>query len=63
MVVTVEAVTPDGRPDRVLATFDRPLEDPSLVWLVWADGELRAFDLPAPGETTRVEATWPVLGF
>jgi hypothetical protein len=49
MTVTVEAVTEDGRPDSVIAAFDRPLEDPSLRWLVWTEADLRPFPLPAVG--------------
>lgn len=44
--------TPDGRPLRVLARFDRALDDASLRWLQWRDAGFQAFTPPAPG--TRV---------
>ncbi len=59
MTVTVEAVTPDGRPDAVTFRFDVPLEDPSLRWLIWQRGELHEFTPPAVGEAVRTEPTLP----
>jgi hypothetical protein len=35
VTLVIEAVTPDHRPSRVLATFAVPLEDPSLIWRQW----------------------------
>ena len=32
---TITASTSDGRPAEALFRFDRPLEDPSLVWEEW----------------------------
>lgn len=60
--VEVLAITADGRPARAAFHFTRPLEDPSLRWLVVAPPpdappltvETRPFDLPAIGETVRI---------
>lgn len=41
----------DGKPTRVGFEADRPLEDPSLVFLTWKDGGLRRFAMPAVGQT------------
>jgi hypothetical protein len=35
LTIEVTAVTPDGRPRDVTARFDKPLDDPSLVWERW----------------------------
>ena len=48
--IVVRRVTPDGRPQEVAFHFDRPLEDPTLRWLVWRDGTYRPFTPPPPGE-------------
>ncbi|WP_394831184.1 hypothetical protein LVJ94_32200 [Pendulispora rubella] len=40
----------DGRPTRFAVTFDRPLDDPSLAFIVWREGALRALALPAVGQ-------------
>lgn len=59
--VEIRALTPDGRPARAAFRFRRPLEDPSLRWLMLTPaGPLgiatRPFPLPAVGETVRVPA-------
>ena len=46
---TVESVTADGRPARVLARFDRSLEDPSLVWRRWERRSYVPYAPPAVG--------------
>jgi hypothetical protein len=43
-----------GLPRRVSIRFDRPLEDPSIRFLAWKDGRLRALTPPTPGTTMRV---------
>jgi len=54
MTATVTAVTRDGRPAEAEFRFAVPLEDASLRWLWWHDGEFRPFSLPAVGETMEV---------
>ncbi|MGK3961845.1 hypothetical protein WMF01_14845 [Sorangium sp. So ce1667] len=50
MTATVLSLTPDGsRPQRVEFRFDRPLEDPELVWVTWRDTGFERFDLPPVG--------------
>ncbi len=61
MTVVVDEVTADGRPAVVTFRFDAPLEAPSLRFVVWQEGELRAFELPAVGETVRLLPTIPTL--
>ena len=63
MEIHVDSVTSDGRPAVVTATFDVPLEDPSLRWLIARDGALRAFQIPAVGETVRVDRCLPPIEF
>lgn len=50
-VVTIEEITPDGRPGAVSFRFERPLEDDSYRWVKWVDGVYTAFDLPTVGES------------
>ncbi|WP_394841870.1 hypothetical protein LZC95_32945 [Pendulispora brunnea] len=40
----------DGRPTRFSVTFDRPLDDPSLAFIIWHEGALRPLSLPPVGE-------------
>ena len=42
-------------PHRVEFRFDRPLDDPSLVFLVWREGALRHVQLPPLGESLLLE--------
>lgn len=46
----------DGRPTEVHILFDRPLEDPSLRFLAWKNGELVALAMPAEGAS--VDIAW-----
>lgn len=57
--VEIEEVTADGRPARVTFHFPVALEDPSLRWMVWREGQLRPFDPPEVGRTVRVPPTMP----
>jgi hypothetical protein len=41
----------DGRPETILARFDRPLEDPSFVWLQWGVTGFVPFRPPPLGQT------------
>lgn len=52
--ITVEQVTRDGRPATVLARFEKPLEDPSYVFLAWRDATYAPFELPAVGSTVTI---------
>jgi hypothetical protein len=54
--IQVEALTDDGQPRKVLFTFERELEDDSLRWVRYVDGDYVPFDVPAVGETTMVGA-------
>lgn len=51
LTVTVNALTPDRRPAEVEFQFVKPLEDPSLRWLHWTDGEFVRFVPPPVGAT------------
>jgi hypothetical protein len=44
----------DGRPSRFSVRFDRPLDDPSLAFLIWKGGKLRAFTPPKIGDEALV---------
>jgi len=49
MHATVTAVGRNG-PNRVRFRFDRPLDDPGFVFLIWKDGRLQSVAPPAIGE-------------
>jgi hypothetical protein len=51
----VESVTRDLPPRCVAFRFWRPLEDPSLRWLLWKGRRLHPFPLPSIGEAVTVE--------
>jgi len=53
MTVTVTELTSDGRPWAARFEFAVPLDDPSLRWLHWDDGEFQSWTPPPIG--TRVE--------
>ena len=61
MTVEVKALTDDGRPAEALFHFDRPLEDPSMLWLKWEDGRFVPFTPPGVGETVDLPAPIPSL--
>lgn len=44
-----------GRPTRLTVAFDRSLDDPSLAFLIWRDGGLRALVAPSVGEGVLVK--------
>ena len=49
--MTVTVLEDNGKgPTRLGFTFDKPLEDPSFVFLRWKDGALRPFTPPPVGE-------------
>jgi hypothetical protein len=54
--VTIASVTPDGRPDAILAQLARPLEDPIYVWLAWSGGGYVPFTPPGIGSDTTIPA-------
>jgi hypothetical protein len=55
MRAEVLALTPDQRPMRVRFTFDKSLEDPSMVFYVWRGEHGEPFILPDLGQSIRVE--------
>jgi hypothetical protein len=55
--VTIEEVTPDGRPTVALARLHRPLEDAGYSILAWEGAGYRPFTPPAIG----AEATLPAV--
>jgi hypothetical protein len=56
MRVEVLSSMPDGRPAKVAFHFDRPLNDPSFVWLTWQGSTFVAFTPPQLGETVQLDA-------
>ena len=50
MMATVEALTTDGRPQRVRFRFDRPLDDPTFAWTAWDGAGFVPMIAPAVGE-------------
>lgn len=55
MRALVLSLTNDQRPLRVRFTFLKPLEDPSMVFLVWRNDSLMPFHLPEVGQSVRIE--------
>ena len=47
--VLVTAVNAEGRALEAVFRFDRPLEDPSLLWLSWRGAGLEPYSPPAVG--------------
>ncbi len=52
--IEVTEMTRDGRPAEVAFRFDKPLEDPSLIWFQWGGKNCIPFTPPKMGETTRL---------
>lgn len=52
-----------GRPTRFSVLFDRSLDDPSLVLLIWKGGALRALRPPSLGARVRIEHEPGPIGF
>ena len=52
----VEAITANGKPSQVRAEFDRPLEDPSLLWYRWSGLGLVPYVLPEVGASETLPA-------
>jgi hypothetical protein len=50
LTVTVRLITTDHRPLEVDARFERPLEDPSYVWVQWVGSRSEPFRPPPVGE-------------
>jgi hypothetical protein len=59
MSVEVTALTEDGRPAEATISFAVPLEDRSLRWLQWREGEFVPFSLPPVGAAVEVYAHIP----
>ena len=63
VTVEVTALMDNGRPAEATCRFDVPLEDPSLRWLRWDEGAFVPFVPPPVGETVRLPAAIPSLGW
>jgi hypothetical protein len=59
LTIEVTELTDDGRPAAVTFTFDVPLEDPSLRWLRWCEGEFVPFTPPRIGESVELAPAVP----
>ncbi len=59
MRAEIISLTADRRPYEVAFTFDVPLEDSSLRWLQYKDGDFVPFSPPSVGQTIRLEGRWP----
>jgi hypothetical protein len=56
MTVEIKELTGDGRPAKAAFTFAVPLEDPSLRWLQYKDGDFIPFTPPAIGQSVVLQA-------
>ena len=59
VTIEVTALTDDGRPAEATFHFAAPLEDSSLRWLRWDDGEFQAFEPPPIGGDIELRPTFP----
>jgi hypothetical protein len=57
--IEVSAVLKDGTPTEAVFRFSVPLEDPSLRWLYWREGEFVAFTPPLVGERIELRGQLP----
>ena len=58
----VLTASPEGEPISVRMTFDKPLDDPSLAFVVWGDDGYVPFALPAIGNTASVDIDqWSIV--
>jgi hypothetical protein len=55
--IEIVALTADARPQRARFHFERALEDPSYVWLVWRDEGFVPFQTPALNATIHLPRT------
>jgi hypothetical protein len=56
MEVEVISLTPDERPAAARFRFDRPLEDASLLWIRWKDGDYEPYRPPPVGTSVTLPA-------
>jgi len=61
MTIEVTELTEEGRPAEAIFRFAVPLEDSSLRWLQWKNGEFIPFRPPAIGGTLKLEASTPSI--
>ncbi len=61
LTIEVTKLTPDLRPAEAVFQFAVPLEDRSLRWLEWKDGEFVSFTPPRIGETIELRPKRPAL--
>ena len=54
--IEIEQVDQAGDPKQLLFRFRQRLEDHSLRWLVWENGEYRGWTPPAIGESQMIPA-------
>ncbi len=59
LTIEITALTADRRPAEAAFTFDVPLENPSLRWLQWKDGQFVPFVPPAVGATIELPPAIP----
>ncbi len=60
VTVTVTKLGPSGRPQEAAFRFDKPLRDPSYLWMVWKDKGFVPYKPPAVGKTEILPAIDPV---
>jgi len=56
MTVEIAELTGDGRPAKAAFIFSVPLEDASLRWLQYKDGNFVPFTPPAVGQSVVLQA-------
>ena len=57
----VLALTPDGRPEEVRVTFERPLDDPTYKWVAWEGAHVGPFEVPPQGQSRTVDVDGAAL--
>ncbi|TET31620.1 MAG: hypothetical protein E3J72_22170 [Planctomycetota bacterium] len=62
MTARVTEAEDTGLPIEAVFTFDRNLDDDSLVWMQWSEDSFKPFNPPAIGESVELEPVWLPFG-
>ncbi|HNO94416.1 MAG TPA: hypothetical protein PKJ84_09605, partial [Anaerolineales bacterium] len=52
--ITVQDLTPDGRPATVVFEFAEPLQNDDYQWLIWESNRLVEWDVPDIGQSIQI---------
>ncbi len=58
MTAIVEALATNGQPAQVRFQFEVPLEDNTLHWVIWHEGQYVPFNVPDVGGKVKISSLW-----